>query len=291
MKTNLEDILQTCLEEMEKGASVETLLARYAEFSSELRPLLKTAQAAKLRGAANPSAAAHQRGRARLLQHTENLRARRSAPRRTWTAAFQKFSFALAAALFFFITSSGLIRGSASALPGETLYPIKRGWEGMQTAFTFDGQKRIALAETNNRQRIDETKTLLAQGKRAQVEFSGVLSGANQTGWTVADVPVLFPAAAQIPAAGESISVTGWTSSGAVEIEEFHLILTVHQTPVPTPRIFPTETLPAPTPSVEQRPAPQRNELTPSSSEQKDSATPAPKDDDDNSDDVETEDD
>ena len=53
--SNLYDILEICLEEVENGADIDTVLFRYPQFAEELRPILETSTQAKMLAAADPS--------------------------------------------------------------------------------------------------------------------------------------------------------------------------------------------------------------------------------------------
>jgi hypothetical protein len=121
------------------------------EFSAALRERLMTAAApvrvpdpgaARRTPEARPAVAAPSRGRRRLA--------------------------GLAAAAASSLGVVGLVAGSASALPGDVLYPVKRTVETVELSLHRSdearGQQRLAMAS----ERLDEVRALLADGSAAQ---------------------------------------------------------------------------------------------------------------------------
>ncbi|GAB4538776.1 MAG: hypothetical protein Fur002_02820 [Anaerolineales bacterium] len=252
MNETMYDILETCLAKLEQGEDLENLLAQYPQFAAELRPLLKTAQAAQ-RFAASPSVESMRRGRARLMQKTEELREARFTPRpkRPALAFLPKLAYALAALLLFFSSGAGLLNASASSLPGETLYPVKRGAENLQIAFSFNSSAKKSLQKEYNYIRLYEVQALLAEGKRAAVKFSGVLNG-DESAWFVANIPVSFSQNSNLPPVGQPLFIYGWTNeNGLVDVESFSALLNDSSVPTlqnnaPMPLVVPAVEQPAP---------------------------------------------
>ena len=83
------DALEICLKEMENGADLETVLARFPELAGELRPILRTSQKARSISPAAPSQEVMRRGRARLMQRAAEMRESRVAPRARVIPGFQ----------------------------------------------------------------------------------------------------------------------------------------------------------------------------------------------------------
>ena len=71
---NIFDVIEICLQEMENGADMESVLARYPSLAGELRPILETSMKARSMSNVEPSPDAIRRGRARVMQHAAELR-------------------------------------------------------------------------------------------------------------------------------------------------------------------------------------------------------------------------
>ncbi len=116
------------------------------EFSADLRERLMAAAATELEPVAAP------------VRHLPEAPSRRRS-RRLGTAA---------ATLVIIGGSAGMAAAAAGALPGEPLYPIKRGIEETTTALrtgdAAEGQALLGQAET----RLDELSTLMADGDASQ---------------------------------------------------------------------------------------------------------------------------
>ncbi|MCL4269658.1 MAG: hypothetical protein KJZ72_08935, partial [Anaerolineales bacterium] len=144
---NLFDALEICLQEVESGKDIESVLLRYPDLADELRPILKTAVKARKMSAPEPAPEVVQRGRARVLQHAAELREVKFAPRRRGIPVFQRLALSFALLLFLLVSGTGILSASASALPGERLYSVKRGWEKVRLFFIFDSEARELLAD------------------------------------------------------------------------------------------------------------------------------------------------
>lgn len=228
------DALETCLQEIENGADLETVLARYPELAAELRPILQTAIKARTMAAAEPSAEAMRRGRARVMQHAAELREAKSAPRRV-IPIFQRLSMSFALLLLFLTSSLGILSASASALPGESLYPVKRGWESVRLFFIFDREARDLLANEFENERLHEIDELLAEGRHETIQFAGVFMQVNGVTY-VSGLQVIFPPSMQMPENGTSMIVSGRTNAqGFIEISGIDMLPSGSVVPVGKP--------------------------------------------------------
>jgi hypothetical protein len=135
MKNELEGILDSCLNELKRGAStLDECLARHPEHAAQLRPLLQTAVRLE-RGSRSqqPSAAFKARARARLTQHME------AHPRhiiRGSLSMFHKLALGFTA-----MACAFLIAGTAYAqnvLPGSSFYTWKLTSERVWRAVSSD---------------------------------------------------------------------------------------------------------------------------------------------------------
>lgn len=275
--SRLFDALEICLQEIERGADLETALRRFPDLAAELRPLLQAALAAKRLAAPHPPQETVLRVRARILQRSAELRgveAKRGAMERRPRPFFLPFTkkFAVAfSVIALLLTMSGLggigiVTASASALPDERLYPVKRSWENLRLIFAFDPNARAALETQFYYERLSEVTTLLAEGRIAPVEFAGIYL---QTGGQifVSGIHVAILNSTALPQEGlqngDAVLVFGTTTlSGIVQANAIQLL--------PNPSLAPPANpypLPAPTIQAAPSPSPQTPAVT---------ATPTP---------------
>jgi hypothetical protein len=170
-------------------------------------------------------------------------------------------SFALAFLLL--VSGSGLLRASASALPGERLYPVKRGWENTRLIFVLDPNARAVLESRFYYERLSEVTRLLAQGRAAPAEFAGIYFEADGQVY-VSGIRVVIPASALLPSAplenGMAVLVRGkTTAAGAVQADSIQLLPGGSDVPAGTPPAIrptstPTPTRQPPTPTVSPAP-------------------------------------
>ena len=116
------------------------------------------------------------------------------------------------------------MRAASTTLPGDQLYPVKRTWEDMLIAFTFNVQQRDALEVEHENERLQELQELFAEKRSAQVDFAGSVTSQNGTTWIVSGVTVLTSAQTEIlgqgMGVGSAVRVKGQTQSNTVVIAE-----------------------------------------------------------------------
>ncbi len=162
---NMEELLEQALEAPEQGQSFEGLLSSHANAAQEITAMLSVASQVRSALTVSPNEEAKTATRFNVLSHAAQ---RRSAP---WTHFFfTAFMLRPAAAvgialLLLAVGSTSAVVASASALPGEPLYPVKTSWEQVQIALTFDemakGQAQAHLAQ----RRTEEIAQLADQGR------------------------------------------------------------------------------------------------------------------------------
>lgn len=178
---NMEELLGQALEAQEQGQPFEGLLRSHANEAQEITEMLSVASHVRSALAVNPSEQAKAATRFKVLSHAAQ---RRSAP---WThffpAAFMlRPAAALGIALLLLVVgASSAVVASASALPGEPLYPVKTSWEQVQIALTFNemakGQAQADLAQT----RTEEIAQLTDQGRVVPSDAVARMSAQTET--------------------------------------------------------------------------------------------------------------
>lgn len=226
--TDLYDALEGCLQALEQGQTLDSALARYPERAAELRPLLEVSLQARTLGGRPIPSEIQRRGRARLLQHASHLRQAARGPHRI-IALWPRVALVFGLVATLLLSSTGLVRASSGALPGDRLYPVKRTWESLRLRLVFHPEERELLESHFEQERLDEIEELLVRGRAAPIEFSGVVTGRQGEQWQVSGIPLLITSSTRLPAEavseGAPIAVSGMTRpDGIVEALEIRLL-------------------------------------------------------------------
>ena len=226
----LYEILEICLNEIERGADVDTVLFRYPEFADELRPILESSVKAKAMAVPIPTQEVVRRNRAKLLQHAAEMREAKSAPvsRRVWSVPLRRALVTLTVVTVLFVSSTGLVRASSNTLPGDNLYPVKRTWEDVKLLFTFNPDNRQALELEHENERLDELHELFAEGRSAEVDFAGYVTRLNPTEWRVSGITVFISSETQLPKLqvdiGSAVRIQGRVQNAGVVAMRIELL-------------------------------------------------------------------
>ncbi|HSK87093.1 MAG TPA: DUF5667 domain-containing protein, partial [Anaerolineales bacterium] len=222
---NLYEVLEICLQDIEQGADIDTVLFRYPELADELRPILEASANAKNLAIPAPSVEVVRRNRARVLQHAAQLREAKVKPsRRIWFASLRRVAVTLVVVAALFISGTNLVRAASTTLPGDQLYPVKRTWEDVLLLFTFNSQQREALEVEHENERHHELRELFAEGRSEDVDFSGVVTRQDGNEWVVAGVPVVVSSQTELRDApivvGNAVRVRGETRGDGIVLAE-----------------------------------------------------------------------
>lgn len=233
--TNIFNALENCLQQIENGADIESVLKQYPELATELRPILKTAVKAQQNQTVEPSAEAFQRGRAKVMQRATQLQQSPVIKRKSRMPVFSRFAISFALAFIFLLGGTGVLSASASTLPGEQLYSVKRGWENVRLFLIFDQEARQLLEDEFENERLHEVNELLSRGKNEQIQFAGIFMQVNGANY-VSGVSVILPASMQVPENGAVVSVIGFTNlQGWVEVSALELLPAGTTVPIGNP--------------------------------------------------------
>ena len=222
---NLYEALENCLQEIDHGADLETVLIRYPELAEELRPILEASGAARSMAVPEPSPDVVRRSRARVLQHAAQLREGRvRSSQRLWFASLRRIAVTLAVVAMLFASGTGLVGASSNTLPGDNLYPVKRTWEGVRLLFAFNPQEREVLEVEHENERLHELQELLAEGRSAEAGFNGLVTNQNGNEWIVAGVRVVISSQTELRDAGivvgSAVHVQGLTQDNNTFLAE-----------------------------------------------------------------------
>lgn len=222
----LYNVLELCLQEIEQGADIDTVLFHYPDFADELRPILEASLDAKSMAAPAPSAEVVRRNRAKVLQQAAQMReARVKSSQRIWFASLRRVTVTLTVVAALFVSGTNLVRAASTTLPGDNLYPVKRTWEDVLLLFTFNLQEREALEVEHENERLHEVRELFAEGRSEDVEFGGLVTSQNGNEWVVSPgITVLVSTQTELRAGpivvGSAVRVEGETRSDGMVLAE-----------------------------------------------------------------------
>lgn len=195
----LSHLLADGLERIRAGQPEDEILREDPQSAEILRGLF---QAARL--AAVPASAAvlppqrQSQARAAFLTAASQLRGQKQSVT-AWSGWLKTFR-SLPAALLVVIALAGSLLGvgfaSASALPGDFLYPLKLGIESAESLFT-PADRLPGWESLLEQRRYQEVEQLIALGREADVVFYGFLVQ-TPAGWQVGRIPLTFDAS-QVP--------------------------------------------------------------------------------------------
>lgn len=228
--TNLSEALEVCLQELEQGVDLETVLFRYPELAEELRPILEGSIHARSMAILAPAPEVVRRNRSRVLQQAAQMReASVKSSQRLWFSSFRRLAVTLVVVFVLFAGGTGMVRAASTTLPGDDLYPVKRTWEDVLLLFTFDAQQREALEVEHENERLYELRELFAEGRAAEVDFAGIVTSQNGDEWIISGVKVILSAQTELRdgpiTVGNAVRVRGHTQGdGIVRAERIRLL-------------------------------------------------------------------
>jgi hypothetical protein len=179
MADKFDKILDECADRVTlKGETVEDCVARYPEHAAQLRRYLPIVVRASRTCAFTSSKASKDLGRQKLqtefraLQRVDAQREARRGPWRSMVSGWQpRWVVAVAALILAIVTgSASTAAASVSALPGDSLYPVKLATEETRLALQFSetGKARLHLAYAERR--AEEMSSLLKTGNTSRLE-------------------------------------------------------------------------------------------------------------------------
>jgi hypothetical protein len=176
MNSKLDWVIDECLSRVQTGdETVQDCVQEYPELKDVLEPLLALAiQVNGTLAPEEPSAEFVHNAKLRVLNQvkasvtlTSSMKVQ---PNRAWRIDFRsrRWSTVIAGvviAALLFGSGIGMKQASASALPGDSLYPIKRAGEEIQLALSFTPDGDIALLFEFADSRLEEAQTLSEEGR------------------------------------------------------------------------------------------------------------------------------
>ncbi len=243
MTDSFESILDECISAMQAGVPLDEILTEVPEYADELRPLLF---ASMLLTDPDPSLAPVQQKedlRAEYIKQVTELPALphpglgartstffRVIRRRLTREAILNDLVTVAITIILTLAMIFILLNvlAVDALPGDTLYPVKRSGETIRLTFTFDPEQADTLSNQFSQERLDEVEQLMAQNRVAVVDFQGILETKGETVWVVEGHPILIPDDLTAPASaqeGDTIAVIGLLRANGVLVADSIIIV------------------------------------------------------------------
>ncbi|MBI4287940.1 MAG: DUF4382 domain-containing protein [Chloroflexi bacterium] len=173
--SRFDEILDDCINRITlRGETIESCLVRYPEHASELEPYLRTTEMFARAYSFTPGGAAKEHARQRLQAERVALRRagrQRGSRRASWRLGWMPrwAATAVVAVLVVLASSVGTVAASSNALPGDTLYPVKRGAEQVHLSFRFSPEDKARLNLEFAQRRAGEMASLMKEGAVPQL--------------------------------------------------------------------------------------------------------------------------
>lgn len=223
--------LDRALQLRAEGVSIEACLARFPQYSNELRPLLEAAShaASGLRAGEPLPPPNLARGRARVLQAARASQTRPGVLILRWATSLA----------FVMVLAFGVASASAQSLPGDALYPVKLAIEEAQLALAGNLNARLRLEAEHNARRQSEVSELIRLKREGAVEFEGPVESATRDELIVAGVRIR---GSNSVTTGDRVRVNvRTTAEGSVLLEALTSIVVVPPADRPTPTFTATQ--------------------------------------------------
>ena len=156
-KRNIEEILDICLEEIKKGASIDVVLAKFPEHAEELNLLLSIANKISATPKPQPSTNALYNALVEAGKYLPKQKVFKPRFGFDWLLNPQfVFVRTLAVILVASLLTWSITSASADALPGHFLYPFKLVTEKIRLVLTTNPQGEAELRLTFSERRMQE---------------------------------------------------------------------------------------------------------------------------------------
>jgi hypothetical protein len=161
------NILNECLERLLEGETIEQCLGRYPGQANGLKPLLKTALAARRVSAIQPRADFKARARYQFRSALKEA-ATKKRPFFSW---FPRWATVATIALVLLLAGSGTVAAAGSSMPDSPLYPVKLATEEVRLALTPSPLGKTSFCAELADRRVAEIIYLAERGNAQQLKL------------------------------------------------------------------------------------------------------------------------
>ena len=252
-RESFEDILDTCLERLKAGESIESCLEPYPKAADRLEPLLRAAEHSQSIPKPEVSQEAREQGLERFMaavgklpEHKKPILNRTEAANRRFLGrvaawfnglftiekekAKMKLAYRAAIVVSLLVLIGGFftVNASAGSLPGDTLYGVKRGWEQARLALAFDEESQQSLENKFKEERLEEVTAVLDEKLTTNVEFEATIESMDSEPWNIGGFDVLVNQDTELEGnltVGDHVKVEGMTQEdGSILATEIKLL-------------------------------------------------------------------
>lgn len=182
---NLIEIFDDCVTRMDRGETIEDCLRSYPQHATTLQPMLEATRIPRRAQAPSDEVNRSQQRVGQQFEQALNQPYRLHQP-----SSFPLSRLAAVIVLVFFLGSlltTGAVIVAQDAIPGDTLYGVKRLSEQMRLIVAQD---ETALREEFAQRRIEETRQVINIGRETTVQFSGVIEQIGDMSIAIAGLEV-----------------------------------------------------------------------------------------------------
>ena len=162
MEDRIQEVLQRCLEELEKGRSLDQCLAQYPEEAGRLEPLLQTALSVRSLSPLAVPETTQARLRNRVMAEWDRRQQPRR-PRLRLPFLIPRWATVAAAVLVVALSGVSTVAAAGSAVPGDLLYSVKEFREEAQLWFARSSEAKVEIYTKLVKERAEEVRKLAAQ--------------------------------------------------------------------------------------------------------------------------------
>lgn len=197
MREDIYTILDNCLTMLDQGFDLESCLARYPEYASELRPLLMASMDADSLSVKEIPVDVVRRSKSKVLNAAAEMREQKSIKKPFLVLPPKRiFRFSLVALITLLmlvgVGGTSLVRASTASLPGDQFYPVKLTWENLLLKLAASRIEREDLEDRFERERVEEVEDLFSSSRSEKVKFFGQVDGIFPDQISVSGVPVVI---------------------------------------------------------------------------------------------------
>ena len=247
-----DETLDQAIARLQRGSSSEPHVSGESP-AADVAPLVALAAHLHDLAVAPPPAPGQLRaGREHLLAAARAARSTRR-PTRRFSARILPVSlrWAAAAAMCVALVTAFLAgsraMASASSLPGDPFYPVKRAAESVQLALAFAPEQRAALEQAMQERRLAEVHAILERHRHAQASFRGTVTALYSTTIEIAGLVVhnrpSTPNRGQPPSVGDVVAVLAQNQPEVGLVAES--IQVIPPTPLPPIMVYASASAPS----------------------------------------------
>lgn len=220
-ETDLASVFEICVQRLSNGEPLDAILKDYPSEAARIRPLLETTLVLHQYRPAPASVHSQNAARASFLAAVGDRQPARLHP------GHRLRTILVTATVLLVMVGTLLGTGltSAMALPGDTLYPVKRAVEQTRLALTTSTLDQLKLEESFDERRKAEAVALVENQRSEAVTFYGILEPVPGGGWKVGSLTIYSrdPNADWSAFSGAYVEVTGNTTPHGIEAEVVRL--------------------------------------------------------------------